>query len=257
MLRDFLIVGHRLGAPVASSASKVLASSSALTALAAGRPDNGVTRAYALKQIGEKPRSLDGSSVSADSESGFARHPEASTSARPAHFVAGVAGFSIEDYTGDPRAPFYSLNEFVEAAARLRERRSTKAAKRVLLDRASDAWVRDGRRSARGAAPTGCLHPGRRRRALRAGRARTRQKDIAAVVRVAGKLPVNSSWSGAGLAISPNWSISASSASRPSQRSPAPPGWLHARGARHRGARPLRRLNRTCPPQGDRRGVRG
>ena len=53
---------------------KALASTSAGMAFAAGRPDNGVTRAYALKHIGELAAATD-LPLNADFEAGFARDP--------------------------------------------------------------------------------------------------------------------------------------------------------------------------------------
>jgi 2-methylisocitrate lyase-like PEP mutase family enzyme len=167
---------------------KALASTSAGMAFAAGRPDNGVARAYALKHIGDLAAATD-LPLNADFEAGFARDPDGVRESARLVIGAGVAGFSIEDYTGEPEAPFYSLNESV---ARLRAARAAidESGQRVLLTARSECvWIPGG----------GGLAEALRRLAafaeagadvLFAPGVRTRE-DIAAVVRVAGKLPVN------------------------------------------------------------------
>jgi 2-methylisocitrate lyase-like PEP mutase family enzyme len=165
-----------------------LASTSAGMAFAGGRPDNGVTRAYALKHIGELAAATD-LPLNADFEAGFGRDPDGVYESVRLVIGAGVAGFSIEDYTGDPKAPFYSLNESV---ARLRAARSAinESGERILLTARSECvWIPDG----------GGLAEALRRLAafaeagadvLFAPGVRTRE-DISAVVGIAGKLPVN------------------------------------------------------------------
>ena len=101
---------------------------------------------------------------------------------------AGVSGFSIEDYTGDPAAPLYGLNEAVE---RLRAARAAinASGETVLLTARSEAILRQA----------GGLPEALRRLAayaeagadvLYAPLVRT-PEEVAEVVRVAGKLPVN------------------------------------------------------------------
>ena len=165
-----------------------LASTSAGMAFAAGRPDNAVTRAYALKHIGELAAATD-LPLNADFEAGFGRDPDGVYESARLVIGAGVAGFSIEDYTGDPKSPFYSLRE---AVARLRAARTAinESGERVLLTARSECvWVPGG----------GGLTEALRRLAafaeagadvLFAPGVRTRE-DVAAVVHVAGKLPVN------------------------------------------------------------------
>ncbi len=173
---------------LASLGFKALASTSAGMAFAAGRPDNGVNRAYALKHIGELAAATD-LPLNADFEAGFASDPDGVYESARLVIGAGVAGFSIEDYTGDPQAPFYSLNEAVE---RLRAARAAinASGERVLLTARSECvWVPGG---------GGLAEALRRLSAFAEAGAdvifapgvRTRE-DVAAVVRVAGKLPVN------------------------------------------------------------------
>jgi len=167
---------------------KALASTSAGMAFAAGRSDNGVSRAYALKHIAELAGATD-LPLNADFEAGFASDPEGVHESARLVIGAGVAGFSIEDTTGDPKAPFYTLNE---AVARLRAARAAidESGERVLLTARSECvWVPGG----------GGLDEALRRLAayaeagadvLFAPGVRTRD-EIAAVVKVAGRLPVN------------------------------------------------------------------
>ena len=167
---------------------KALATTSAGMAFAAGRPDNGVNRAYALKHIGELAAATE-LPLNADFEAGFASDPEGVYESAKLVIGAGVAGFSIEDYTGNPAAPIYSLGESV---ARLRAARAAinESGERVLLTARSECvWVPNG----------GGLSEALRRLAafaqagadvLFAPGVRTRE-DVSAVVGVAGKLPVN------------------------------------------------------------------
>ena len=167
---------------------KALASTSAGMAFAAGRRDNGVTRAYALKHIGELVAATD-CPLNADFEAGFAADPEGVHESARLVIGAGVAGFSIEDYTGNPKAPLYTLSE---AVARLRAARSAidESGQRVLLTARSECvWIENSggltealrRLTAYAEAGADVLFaPGVRKR-----------DDIAQVVRVAGRLPVN------------------------------------------------------------------
>lgn len=98
---------------LASLGFPALASTSAGMAFAAGRPDGGMafeavlTHLAALADATALP-------LNADFENGFADEPEdvAANVARAAE--TGIAGLSIEDYTGDPARPFYDLGHAVE-----------------------------------------------------------------------------------------------------------------------------------------------
>ena len=156
-------------------------------AFAAGRPDNGVTRAYALKHIGELVAATD-LPVNADFEAGFAATPRASTRARAWHRRGRRRLFHRGLY-GRSQGAFLSLNESVE---RLRAARSAidESGERVLLTARSEASG-----SATAAAcrrRCGDWRPlPRRAPTCSSRRACGRARTIAAVVRVAGKLPVN------------------------------------------------------------------
>ena len=126
--------------------------------------------------------------LNADFEAGFARDAEGVYESARLCVGAGVAGFSIEDYTGDRNAPLYALSEAVE---RLRAARAAidASGETVLLTARSEAILREA----------GGLPEALRRLAayaeagadvLYAPLVRT-PEEVAEVVRVAGKLPVN------------------------------------------------------------------
>jgi 2-methylisocitrate lyase-like PEP mutase family enzyme len=172
---------------LASLSFPALASTSAGMAFAAGRPDGGVDRAYALSHIRDLASATD-LPLNADFEAGFGRDAEGVYESARLCVGAGVAGFSIEDYTGNAAAPLYSLNEAVE---RLRAARAAinASGETVLLTARSEAILRQA----------GGLPEALRRLAayaeagadvLYAPLVRT-PEEVAEVVRVAGKLPVN------------------------------------------------------------------
>ena len=172
---------------LASLGFPALASTSAGMAFAAGRPDGGVDRAYALSHTRHLAAATD-LPLNADFEAGFARDAEGVHESARLCVGAGVSGFSIEDYTGDPAAPLYGLSEAVE---RLRAARAAinASGEKVLLTARSEAILRQA----------GGLPEALRRLAayaeagadvLYAPLVRT-PEEIAEVVRVAGNLPVN------------------------------------------------------------------
>ncbi len=173
---------------LASLGFPALATSSAGMAFAAGLPDGAVTRAYALGHIGELAAAID-LPLNADFEAGFARDPEGVYESVRLCIGAGVAGLSIEDFAGDRNAPLYSLSEAVE---RLRAARAAidASGEKVLLTARSEAIWREN---------AGGLAEALRRLAafaeagadvLFAPGVKTAD-EVAEVVRVAGKLPVN------------------------------------------------------------------
>jgi len=172
---------------LASLGFPALASTSAGMAFAAGKGDGAVDRAYALSHLRDLAEATD-LPVNADFEAGFARDTEGVHESARLCVGAGVSGFSIEDYTGDPRAPLYGLDEAVE---RLRAARAAinASGEIVLLTARSEAILRQA----------GGLPEALRRLAayaeagadvLYAPLVRT-PAEISEVVRVAGKLPVN------------------------------------------------------------------
>src|SRR5262249_10390979 len=104
--------------------------------------------------------------LNADFEAGFARDAEGVYESARLCVGAGVAGFSIEDYTGDAAAPLYASSEAVE---RLRAARAAinASGEKVLLTARSEAILRQA--GGRAEAPRR-LCGGRRRRPVRAVR---------------------------------------------------------------------------------------
>jgi 2-methylisocitrate lyase-like PEP mutase family enzyme len=173
---------------LASLGFKALATTSAGAAFAAGLPDGGMTRDPVLAHIAELVAATD-LPFNADYEAGYAPTREALHDSVACCIATGVAGFSIEDYTGDAHAPFYDARE---AAERIRVARAAidASGERVLLTARSETLLRghpDGLRealrrlSAYAEAGADVLYaPG-----LRSAEA------VTEVVRTAGRLPVN------------------------------------------------------------------
>jgi 2-methylisocitrate lyase-like PEP mutase family enzyme len=172
---------------LASLGFPALASTSAGMAFAAGKDDGAVDRAFVLSHLRDLAEATD-LPLNADFEAGFARDAEGVNESARLCIGAGVSGFSIEDYTGDPRAPLYGLSEAVE---RLRAARAAidASGQKVLLTARSEAILRQA----------GGLPEALRRLAayaeagadvLYAPLVRT-PAEVSEVVRVAGKLPVN------------------------------------------------------------------
>src|SRR5580704_17358819 len=105
---------------LASLGFPALASTSAGMAFAAGKGDGAVDRAYALSHIRDLAQATD-LPLNADFEAGFARDADGVHESARLCVGAGVSGFSIEDYTGNPGAPLYSV---IEAVDRLRAARA-------------------------------------------------------------------------------------------------------------------------------------
>ena len=173
---------------LASLGFKALATTSAGAAFAAGLPDSGMTQKGVLAHIADLVAATD-LPFNADYEAGYAATRETLHDSVVRCIATGVAGFSIEDYTGDAGAPFYDAKE---AAARIRVARAAIDASGapVLLTARSEALLRghpDGlnealrRLAAYAEAGADVLYaPG-----LRDAEA------VSAVVRTAERLPVN------------------------------------------------------------------
>jgi 2-methylisocitrate lyase-like PEP mutase family enzyme len=172
---------------LASLGFPALATTSAGMAFAAGKGDGAVDRAYVLSHIRDLAGAVD-CPLNADFEAGFAQGPDGVHQSARLCIGAGVAGFSIEDYTGDRAAPLYGL---AEATDRLRAARAAinESGETVLLTARSEAILRQA----------GGLPEALRRLAayaeagadvLYAPLVRT-PEEVAEVVQVAGKLPVN------------------------------------------------------------------
>ena len=125
---------------LASLGFKALATTSAGAAFAAGLPDGGMTRKAVLAHIADLVAATD-LPFNADYEAGFAATRDELHDSVTRCIATGVAGFSLEDYTGDPRAPFYGVQE---AADRIRVARAAidASGERVLLTARSEAVLR-------------------------------------------------------------------------------------------------------------------
>jgi 2-methylisocitrate lyase-like PEP mutase family enzyme len=106
---------------LASLGFAALATTSSGFAATLGRLDGSVTADEAIAHGAEIAAATD-LPVSADLENGFAHDPDGVAQTARRAVDAGLAGFSIEDYTGDPADPIYPLERAVQrirAAARV------------------------------------------------------------------------------------------------------------------------------------------
>jgi 2-methylisocitrate lyase-like PEP mutase family enzyme len=90
-----------------------LATTSAGMAFSLGLPDGGVPRDRVLEHVRSIASAVD-VPVNADFESGFGADPRAVGESVSRCVAAGVAGLSIEDATGDARAPLFEVGVAVE-----------------------------------------------------------------------------------------------------------------------------------------------
>jgi 2-methylisocitrate lyase-like PEP mutase family enzyme len=173
---------------LASLGFKALATTNAGAAFALGKADGAMTRAEVLRHIGDIAAATE-LPCNADYEAGFGASRDELYESVARCIGAGVAGFSIEDFTGDPKSPFYAPRE---AADRIRTARAAinASGQKVLLTARAESLLRGH--------PDGLPEAIRRLDSyaeagadvLYAPGLRTAD-DVAAVVKVAGKLPVN------------------------------------------------------------------
>jgi 2-methylisocitrate lyase-like PEP mutase family enzyme len=95
---------------------KALATSSAACAATLGKLDGEVTREEALLHA-RLIASLSDCPVAADLENGFGHAPETVAETIRLAATSGLVGGSIEDASGDPRAPIYEFDHAVERVA--------------------------------------------------------------------------------------------------------------------------------------------
>jgi 2-methylisocitrate lyase-like PEP mutase family enzyme len=119
---------------------KALATTSAGFAWARGVSDGGTTRDMALAHYAELAAAVD-VPLNADFEGGFADAPEDVAESVRLCVETGVAGLSIEDFTGDRANPLYP---FDLAVARMKAARAAidKAGGDVLLTGRSEGFIR-------------------------------------------------------------------------------------------------------------------
>ena len=166
---------------------KALATTSSGFAWSQARPDNGVTRERVLAHLAELVAATD-LPLNADFESGFGEDPRAVGESVRLAVDTGVAGLSIEDSTGDPARPLFTLDD---AVARLRAARAAidrSGGETLLVGRTEgflvgrpDLGEAIARLKAYAAAGADCLYaPGIRTR-----------EDIGALVKAVAPAPVN------------------------------------------------------------------
>jgi len=101
---------------------EALATSSAACAATLGKLDGEITREEALAHA-RLIVHLSPHPVAADLENGFGDSPETAAETIRLAAAAGLVGGSIEDASGDPRAPIYALGQAVERVAAAAARR--------------------------------------------------------------------------------------------------------------------------------------
>jgi 2-methylisocitrate lyase-like PEP mutase family enzyme len=116
---------------------KALATTSSGYAHSIGAPDGGITRDQALAHYREIAEAAD-VPVNSDFENGYADAPEAVAANVKLCVETGVAGLSIEDYTGDPADPLYPFELAVE---RVRAARQAIGDSGVLLTGRSEGFI--------------------------------------------------------------------------------------------------------------------
>lgn len=148
--QDFLDL-HRPGSPLllpnpwdagsakllASLGFRALATTSSGFAATLGRPDGSVTREEALSHAAAIAAAT-GLPVSADLENGFADDPAGVARTVTLAAGTGLAGCSIEDYTGDDAAPVYDLALAAERVAAAAEAAHSGPARLVLTARSEN-----------------------------------------------------------------------------------------------------------------------
>jgi 2-methylisocitrate lyase-like PEP mutase family enzyme len=103
-------------AVMAALGFKALATSSAACAATLGKLDGGITRDQALAHA-RLLVTVSSLPVAADLENGFGDSPEAAAETIRLAAATGLVGGSIEDASGNPRAPIYPLTQAVERVA--------------------------------------------------------------------------------------------------------------------------------------------
>jgi len=117
---------------------KALATTSSGFAHAQGLPDGGVSFEEALAHFRELAQAVD-VPLNADFEGGFADAPEAVAQNVKRCIETGIAGLSVEDYTGNDADPLYA---FDLAVARVRAARQAIGDSGVLLTGRSEGLIR-------------------------------------------------------------------------------------------------------------------
>jgi 2-methylisocitrate lyase-like PEP mutase family enzyme len=150
-LADRFLALHRPGQPLllpnpwdagsarilASLGFAALATTSSGFAATLGRPDGAVTRTQAIGHAAEIVRATP-LPVSADLENGFADDPQGVAATVAAAIRAGLAGCSIEDFSGRDDAPIYDASLAAERVAAAAEAAHSGSRRLVLTARAEN-----------------------------------------------------------------------------------------------------------------------
>jgi 2-methylisocitrate lyase-like PEP mutase family enzyme len=165
-----------------------LATTSAGLAWSLGRSDGALPRAAVLDHLRSMVEATD-VPINADFESGYANDPEGVAESVRLCVATGVAGLSIEDWTGDKARPLYDLPEAVERIKSARAAIDAAGGDAILVARSECYFaghpepLKEAIRRLEKFAEAGadCLYaPGPRRR-----------EDIAAIVKAVAPKPVN------------------------------------------------------------------
>jgi 2-methylisocitrate lyase-like PEP mutase family enzyme len=122
---------------LASLGFEALATTSSGFAATLGRLDGSVSRDEALAHCASIVAASE-LPVSADLENGFAKDPAGVAATIGLALAAGLAGCSIEDYSGDDAAPIYELAEAAERVAAAAEAAHAAPVRLVLTARAEN-----------------------------------------------------------------------------------------------------------------------
>ena len=166
---------------------KALASTSSGLAWSQGRPDTGVPREQVLAHLHELAAATD-LPLNADFERGFADDAAGVAESVRLAVETGVAGLSIEDSTGDPGRPLYSIDQASQRMRAARQAIDASGGDVLLVGRAEcflvgrpDLDETIGRLKAYAQAGADCLYaPGIRTR-----------EQITAVVEAVAPKPIN------------------------------------------------------------------
>lgn len=125
---------------LASMGFKALATTSSGYAWSNGRPDGGLPRSETLAHMRLMAEAVD-LPINADFESGFADTLAELEESVHLAIESGVAGFSIEDSTGDPRSPLMALDEAAKRISVARSAIDKAGGDTLLVGRAENFFV--------------------------------------------------------------------------------------------------------------------
>lgn len=125
---------------LASMGFKALATTSSGHAWSCGKPDGTMQRDAVLQHMREMVEATD-LPINADFEDGYGRSPDEVFENALLAVATGVAGFSIEDSTGDPQSPVRDIDDAVERLRAAREAIDTSGSNTLLVARAENFFL--------------------------------------------------------------------------------------------------------------------